>query len=89
MSQEWLLDCEYRFHSPRTLKTRRIFLKNLHWFLRHRGYESYSTPELREFFYYLMHGHEDGGRWGHKHLNKPVRPNTVKDYWICLNSFFK
>jgi site-specific recombinase XerD len=88
-SEEWLLDCEYRLHSPRTLDTRRIFLKNLRWFLAHRGYESCGTREMKEFFYYLRHGHEEGGRWGRKHLNKPARPDTVKDYWICLNSFFK
>jgi hypothetical protein len=41
---------------------------------------------LKEFFHYLRHGHEEGGRW---HLNKPARPDTVKDYRICLNSFFK
>jgi len=89
LSEEWLLDCEYRLHSPRTLETRRIFLQKLHWFLQNRSYERCGARELREFFHYLMHGHEEGGRWGRKHLNKPVRPNTVKDYWICLNSFFK
>ncbi len=90
MVEDWLLDCEYRLQSPRTLEVRRMFLKNLLWFLRHRGATCCDTAQLKEFFLYLRHGHEDaGGRWGRKHLNKPVRPITVKDYWVCLSTFFK
>jgi site-specific recombinase XerD len=87
---DWLLDCEYRLYSPKTLDAKRCFLKNLIWFLEHRGYSSCGSRELKEFLYYLRHGHEEpGGRFGNKWLNKPVRPETVKDYWVCLNTFCK
>lgn len=87
--EEWLLDCEYRLHSPRTLETRRSFLKNLLWFLRHRNCSHCGPRELKTFLHYLRHGHEEGGRWGKAHLNRSVRPTTVKDYWICLHTLFK
>lgn len=87
---EWLLDCEYRFHSPRTLETRRVLLKNLLWFLDHRKFESCDTRELKQFFHYLRHGHEEpNGRWGNKQCKASVRPETVKDYWLCINTLFK
>jgi site-specific recombinase XerD len=89
MTENWLLDAEYRLLSKQTLDTRRAFLKNLRWFLEHRDYTSCGTRELREFFHYLYHGHEEGGRWGRRHLDKPVRPETVRDYWVCFSTFFK
>lgn len=88
--EEWFLDCEYRLQSPRTIETRRVFLKNLLWFLEHRGFAECDTRELKQFFYYLRHGHEEkGGRWNNKQLKTSVRPETVKDYWVCLSTFFK
>jgi integrase/recombinase XerD len=87
---DWLLDCEYRLHSTNTLDTKRCFLKNLLWFLEHRGYDPCGSRELKEFLYYLRHGHEEaGGRWGNKRCNKTVRPETVKDYWVCISTFCK
>jgi hypothetical protein len=87
---DWILDCEYRLQSPQTLAVRKTFLKNLLWFLRQRNYEVCGPRELKEFFLYLRHGHEqDGGRWGNKRLITPPRPETVKDYRVCLNTFFK
>jgi len=90
LANDWLLDCDYRMHSPQTIKTRRVFLNSLAWFLDHRQYASCGTPELKEFLHYLRHGHEEaGGRWGKKQFNKSVRPETVKDYWVCFSTFFK
>lgn len=90
VAEDWFLDCEYRAHSPETIQTRRVFLKNLGWFLQHRVHASCGTPELKEFFHYLRHGHEEpGGRWGKKQFSKTVRPETVKDYWVTLSVFFK
>ena len=89
LSQDYLLDCDYRMQSPRTIETRRIFLRNLLWFLKHRNYETCGTAELRQFFSYLQHGHaEPGGRWGKEGLVKQVRPITVKDYYVNLCSLF-
>lgn len=42
-----------------------------------------------QFFSYLQHGHsEPGGRWGKANLNKPVRPITIKDYYVNLRCLF-
>jgi integrase/recombinase XerD len=88
-SQEYLYDCDLRLQSPHTVATRRIFIRNLIWFLRHRDYEKCGTSELRQFFYYLLHGHDEpNGRFGHRHLKQAVRPITLKDYYISLRSFF-
>jgi hypothetical protein len=32
-AEDWLLDGEFRLHSPNTVATRRVFIKNLLWFL--------------------------------------------------------
>jgi len=86
---DYLLDCDYRMQSPRTIETRRIFIKNLLWFLNHRNFASCGTTELRGFFSYLQHGHsEPGGRWGKANLIRAVRPITVKDYYINLRCLF-
>lgn len=87
--EAYLCECDLLFQSPRTLEMRRLFLRNLLWFLRRRGYGQCGTTELRHFFHYLLHGHEEsGGRFGHPHLKRPVRPITLKDYYIGLRSFF-
>lgn len=86
---EYLNECELRFLSPRTIETRKVFIRNLLWFLETRGYASCGIKELREFFHYLLHGHEEaGGRFGQKQLKHPVRPITLKDYDTCLRGFF-
>lgn len=86
---EYLNECELRFLSPHTINTRRVFLGNLFWFLEKRRYTTCGTWELRQFFHYLMHGHEEpGGRFGHRNLNRPVRPITLKDYDVCLRMLF-
>lgn len=88
-AQDYLLDCDYRLHSAHTIAARRIFLKNLVWFLHHRGYPCCSAAELRQFFVYLAHGHEEvGGRFGNKQLKRAVRPITHKDYWVNFKCFF-
>ena len=62
--EEWLVDCEYRNHSPRTIEVRRLFTRNLLWWLEHTGREQCGTPQLKQFFLYLRNGHEEaGGRW--------------------------
>ena len=89
LAQDYLLDCDYRMQSPRTIETRRIFIKNLLWFLKKRGFARCGTRELRQFFSYLQHGHEEpGGRWGRDNLVKTVRPITVKDYYVNLCCLF-
>jgi integrase len=88
-AQDYLLDCDYRLHSPKTVAIRRIFLKNLVWFLHHRNHQHCGPTELRQFFVYLAHGHEEeGGRFGNRQLKRTVRPITHKDYWVNFKCFF-
>jgi integrase/recombinase XerD len=87
--ENYLYDCELRLQSPRTLETRRVFLKNFLWFLNHREYETCGVVEIRQFLRYLMHGHEEpDGRFGNPNLKRAVRPVTVLDYYVCLRSLF-
>lgn len=59
------------------------------WFLRHRNSEACGVAELRQFFYYRAHGHEEaGGRFGNRQLTRPARPVTIKDYYIALRALF-
>lgn len=89
LAADYLLDCDYRLHSPRPVDTRRVFIRNLVWFLRHRGYGACDTSELRQFFVYLRRGHEEGaGHWGNPQWNKPARPVTIKDYYVNLRCLF-
>jgi integrase/recombinase XerD len=60
------------------------------WFHHEKGYSKCDTLALRQFFYYLNHGHEEpGGRFGIPHLNKAARPVTIKDYYRNLRILFK
>lgn len=87
--QDWLFECEYLLQSPASLESKRILTRNLVWFLEHRGYQQCGLTELRQFFLYLLRGHEEpNGRWGKRHLKRPVRPITVKDYHTCLRTMF-
>lgn len=88
-AREWLFDCQYRQHSPRTIVARRIYLDKLIWFLKTHNYDQCGVPELRRFFAYLTSGHEqEGGRWGNSLRSKPVRPSTVATYHSHIRAFF-
>jgi site-specific recombinase XerD len=89
LSEEYFSDCDLRLYSQNTIETRRVFVHNLLWFLSHRQYETCGVSELRQFFYYLAHGHEEAaGRFGNKQLSRPARPITIKDYYIALRALF-
>ncbi|MDQ3815823.1 MAG: hypothetical protein M3347_18090, partial [Armatimonadota bacterium] len=92
-AREWLFDCQYRQHSPKTIANRRMFLDKLLWFLKEHGYTHCGVPELRRFFAYLTTAHEsEAGRWGSagrcNSARRPVRPRTVKDYHGHLRAYF-
>jgi len=75
--------------SSNTTATQRVFVKSLIWFLGKRGYPACGEEQLLQFFNYLRYGHkEPGGRFGCAHLNEPVRPTTVKDYYVGIRSLF-
>lgn len=85
----YLLDCQYRLNSKSTVENRRIFLDKLLWFLEHRDFRRCGTYELNEFFLYLTQGHRElGGRWGIAHFDQPLRPISIRDYYVTLQLFF-
>ena len=92
LAEDWLADCQSRYHSPRTIVARRCYLNSLKWFLDHKGYESCGTREMRQFFAYLVSGHSaEGERWKGKNARswtKPLRPVTVLTYYHHLGAFF-
>ena len=89
LGEGWLLDGEIAQHSPQTVAIRRFLLGKLSWFLSARGCGRCGTPELRQFLAYVTRGHlEPGGRWGNPRLTRPVRPSTVRTYWLHLCAFF-
>ena len=88
-AEGWLLSCEIAQHSEATLANRRIYVKNLLWFLRQREYESCSVMELRAFFAYCTNGHKDeGGRWNNPQEKKPVKSSTVAAYHRHIRALF-
>lgn len=89
LANDWLLDGQFRLHSPCTIATRRVFIKNLLWFLKKHNFQQCGSIELKQFFVYLSNGHEEpGGRWGNPQLKKPLRPISVKDYFVNFACLF-
>lgn len=91
--EDWLLDCDYRQHSSRTIETRRVVTDKLLWFLLHHGHASCGLSELRQFLAYLRRGHENPeGRWDNKQnprCSTTLRPATVHMYYSHLRTFFR
>ena len=89
-AQGWLLDCEIRQHSNRTLDSRKSIVDKLIWFLKQNELPVCGTLELRQFLAYLTKGHErPGGRWGNAQMTKAVRPRTVHTYHGHLRTLFR
>ena len=87
-AQDWIFEGEFRAHSHHTLETRRVFTKNLLWFLKHNGFDSCGKRELKLFFVYLSKEQPDG-RWGNPRRTAPLRPISVKDYFVTLRAMFR
>ncbi|HLK55686.1 MAG TPA: tyrosine-type recombinase/integrase [Chthonomonadaceae bacterium] len=89
-AEGWLLDCEIRQHSARTLALRRLILEKFLWWLKQYEIGAVDTLTLRKFLAYITNGHkEPGGRWGNPKENQPVTPATIQLYHrhlrACLN----
>lgn len=86
----WLLACDIDQHSEQTLSARRFITGKLIWFLRQKNLTECGVMELRQFFRYCTHGHEEpGGRWGNPRMTAPVRPRTVHTYHGHLRTLFR
>lgn len=85
---DWLFEGEFRSHSPMTTATRRGFVKNLIWFLNQKGFTTCGKQELKLFFIYLSQP-QPQGRWGVKRLTQPLRPVSIKDYFVNFKVMFR
>src|SRR5262249_39997569 len=98
-SQSWLMDCEARRHSHRTVEARRQLLDKLLWYLQQEEMTHCGRDEIRRFLRYVSHGHKNaGGRWGgadredesqKTRAMKPVTERTVHTYHGHLRTFFR
>lgn len=85
----WILDCQLRQLSPRTVSTRQDTIKKLLWFFNYKGYSECSTLELRNYLAYLTNSHkEPQGRWGIARLTQPLRPRSIWDVHNNVRCFF-
>jgi len=85
----FLLHGDVSGHSSRTLENRRQRLAGLTWFAQNRSLEELGVHELRAFFQYMRHGHEDAaGLWGLPHHKKALSSGTIKSYHSSLRTFF-
>lgn len=83
----WLLNGEISQHSPATLANRRLYTRNLLWFLREKGFTKFGVEELREFFGYFNTAHKDPkGRWNNPKENHPVKPSTIAAYYRAIRA---
>ncbi len=81
LTDEYLLDCEYRQHRPHTIANNRSFLRHFAAFLKKQEHPFCGKQEIRLFLHYLQQPLSAGG--------KAVRPITARTYYRCLATFFK
>jgi hypothetical protein len=92
-SQDWLFEGEFRSHSPKTIETHRIFVKNLLWFLKRNELARCGKQELKAFFVDLgkptPEGRWDIPRLTQPRLTQPLRPVNIKDYHHNIKIMFR
>ncbi len=89
-AEGWILDCDIRQLSWRTIENRRLVIQKLLWFLQHKDYSECGLLELKQFLSYVSSGHEEAnGRWGNSRLRRKVRPLTVSTYYSRLRTLFR
>jgi len=71
--------------SKRTLETYQPQLNHLTLFLEDPELEHITTNDLRRFLDYLRNDYKPQ-RWGKS--TKPLAARTIRNYWICLRSFY-
>lgn len=88
--EDWIDSGEYQQQqSPRTLEEKKGYIGRFFWFLELRKIEEVGVSEIRKFLAYLTNGHtEPGGRWGNPQCNKPMRPVSVRNYYVYLQGLF-
>ena len=87
--EDWLYDCQFRQHSPRTVEFRQHVGDKLRWFLEREQSTQCGLSELRRYLAHVANGHEEpGGRWGNAANKRPTRPATIHRYFRELKTFF-
>lgn len=87
-AQDWLFDGEFRAHWPKTTEARRMFVQNLLRFLKQEGHTTWGKQELKTFFVFLGKPTPEG-RWGIPRLTQPLKPVSIKDYFVNLRVMFR
>ena len=82
-AQDWIFDSKIRSLSSTTIEGRRLFVEKLLWFFNHRQYEFCGPTEMRQLLGYLTDAHSSPeGRWGNPQLRQPLRPVTIKTFYV-------
>ncbi len=88
--QQWLYDCQFRQHSPRTTEFRQHVIDKLVWYLDQQSQTICQAADIRGFLAYVTTGHQQpGGRWNNRIMTKPVKPATVHRYFRELRTLFR
>jgi site-specific recombinase XerD len=84
-----LSDAKGRNLSKRTIDERRYYLNKLTWFLMQREYTLCDTNAIRHFLAHLIDGHTTPkGRWGDGRSTEPLRPVSLRSYFVQCKLFF-
>jgi site-specific recombinase XerD len=88
LGEDWILDCKFRGHSPRTLEFRHHVIIKFAWFLEREGFTHSSLSAVKAYLAYVQVGHlEPKGRWDNPHLKKPVASATVHRHYRELRTW--
>jgi len=84
---EFLYECQYRGHSPRTIEEEKSVLQKFLRFLQENEIPFCTSHNIRGYLTCVAEGGmQRGGRWGQKPAT-PVRPRTVRNHWGYLRTF--
>ena len=87
-AKAWLLDCEMRKHSARTVENRRGICDRLIWFMAQNKIENCDRDTLRRFLLYAGQACPTG-RWGNPLAKAEAKAGTVETYHTELRTFFR
>lgn len=90
LARDWMLDGELQQFSPKTISERKAITSKLFWFCERQCYQQVSVREIKAFLHHLATGHtESGGRFGMPRLTQPLRPVSLRGWYVVLAAWFK
>lgn len=88
-TKSWILDSKIRSLSSTTIEGRRLFVEKLFWFFDQNQIDTCGPDEMRQLLGYLTDAHESpNGRWGNSRLRRPLRPITIKTFYVQCRVLF-